>query len=101
MKIWLTGATGFVGASFARLALDRDHEIAGLVRNEKLLSKQLRSNKKFVLLKGSLSEAPWQAIESFKPSVCVHSAWIATPGVYLESPENPTYFESSLTFLKK
>ena len=52
-------------------------------------------------IKGTLAELPWQEIESFKPDACVHFAWIATPGVYLESPENEKHLEWSLDLARK
>ena len=36
-----------------------------------------------------------------RPEVCVHSAWITTPGVYLESPENFEFRDDSLQFLRR
>jgi dTDP-6-deoxy-L-talose 4-dehydrogenase (NAD+) len=40
-------------------------------------------------------------IERFAPDVCLHAAWITTPGVYLESAENESYLKQSLHFLKR
>lgn len=54
-----------------------------------------------IWLNGTLSEAPWREIEKFAPEVCVHTAWISTPGVYLDSPENHRLVEWSLSFLKR
>ena len=52
-------------------------------------------------LKGTLAELPWAEIERFRPDVCVHFAWIATPGVYLESPENENYLRWSLDLVHR
>ena len=52
-------------------------------------------------LRGTLDDAPWSGIEEFQPEVCVHTAWITTPGVYLESPENEKFRDTSLAFLQK
>jgi nucleoside-diphosphate-sugar epimerase len=48
-----------------------------------------------------LGEVPWQEIDGFRADVCVHTAWITTPGVYLESPENERFRDLSLEFLRK
>ena len=48
-----------------------------------------------------MESPPWEAIKQFQPEVCLHAAWIATPGVYLNSPENQRWVEWSLTFLKQ
>ena len=92
MKIFVTGATGFIGSAFCRLALERGYEIAGLIQPAKVPP----ANKNLTWLKGTLAEMPWKNIERFQPDVCVHLAWIATPGVYLESPENERYLQWSL-----
>lgn len=100
MKILLTGSTGFIGSHFLRLAVQRGHEVAGLVSPGKVLPPNL-ATEKATWLRGTLEDAPWDAITAFKPDVCVHAAWITTPGVYLESPENLRFLESSKNFLTR
>jgi nucleoside-diphosphate-sugar epimerase len=96
MKIFVTGATGFIGSAFCRLALAHSHEIAGLIQPGKNPPANISPDKKMTWLQGSLAGLPWKNIEPFQPDVCVHLAWIATPGVYLESPENKDYLRWSL-----
>ncbi|HEX3799173.1 MAG TPA: NAD(P)-dependent oxidoreductase [Verrucomicrobiae bacterium] len=101
MKILLTGATGFIGSNFARAAIARGHQIAGLITPGRAIPADLDANKNFTWLRGTLDDAPWRDIASFHADTCVHSAWITTPGVYLESPENFRFLESSLDFLRR
>ena len=61
----------------------------------------LNDQKKMTWFKGTLAEPPWHQITPFAPEACVHFAWIATPGVYLESPDNEKYFDWSRKFLKR
>jgi nucleoside-diphosphate-sugar epimerase len=96
MKIFVTGATGFIGSAFAKLALAHGHDIAGIMLPTETPPVHVPSTPKMHWLKGTLAELPWREIKSFKPDVCVHFAWIATPGVYLESPENEDYLHWSL-----
>jgi nucleoside-diphosphate-sugar epimerase len=96
MKILVTGASGFIGSAFCRLALAHGHQIAGIIQPAKNPPSQTLPGKKMTWLKGTLAELPWKNIERFQPDVCVHMAWIATPGVYLESPENERYLQWSL-----
>lgn len=100
MKILLTGATGFIGSAFARLALERGHEIMGLALPAERLPAALVNADKVRWARGSLEQAPWSEIGNFSPEVCVHAAWLTTPGVYLESPENERFRDSSIEFLR-
>ena len=97
MKILLTGATGFIGSSFARLAISRGHEVTGLVRSGRTLPADLKVKP----LSGELESISTKELTAMRADVCVHSAWITTPGVYLESPENFQFRDDSLQFLRR
>ena len=83
MRILVTGGTGFLGSAFVQHAIAAGHSVGCLARtaNSPLPEGVTR-------LTGTVGNPPWTTIEAFRPEACVHSAWIATPGVYLESPEN-------------
>lgn len=95
MRIFVTGATGFIGAAFCRLARQRGHQIAGLLNPAKIPPASLPANDTMTWLPGRLADLPWRELESFKPEVCVHGAWISTPGEYLESPANEQHLRWS------
>lgn len=96
MNILVTGGTGFIGSSIVTEAVARGHNVAVLSRVPKSsLSGTWR------VIEGSIGKAPWREINEFKPDTCVHSAWIATPGVYLNSPKNDIWYEESLEFLAR
>src|SRR5262245_26960892 len=101
VKILLTGPTGFIGSAFSRLAVARGHQVAGLIIPSEPIPNALASGSNMVWLRGTLDEAPWQEIRAFNPDVCVHMAWITTPGVYLETPENERFRDASLRFLRE
>ncbi len=101
MNILLTGATGFIGAAFTRLALSRGHRVAGLIIPSEAVPPELPGSANLLWLRGTLEDAPWEQIARFGPHVCVHTAWITTPGTYLESPENFRFFEASRSFLRQ
>ena len=101
MKILLTGPTGFIGSAFARLALQQGHGLAGLVIPSETIPPDLIAAGSPVWLRGTLAEPPWNEIAAFKADVCVHTAWITAPGVYLESPENFAFLEASVKFLRQ
>jgi len=101
MKILLTGPTGFIGPAFIRLALSRGHQIAGLIIPSESVPSYLAPTRDLLWLRGTLEDVPWEQISAFNPDVCVHMAWITTPGVYLESPENLRFLDASISFLRK
>jgi len=101
MKILLTGPTGFIGKAFIPLALSRGHQVAGLVIPSERIPAELPPGKDLVWLRGTLEAAPWDEIASFRADVCMHMAWITTPGIYLETPENFRFLQSSIHFLRK
>jgi nucleoside-diphosphate-sugar epimerase len=83
MRIFLTGQGGFIGGEILRQARAAGHEVMGL-------EKPFR-----------MDDLPWEAIATFQPEVCIHCAWVATPGVYLESPDNVLHREWSLAMVRK
>ena len=99
MKILLTGPTGFIGSGFARLALSRGHQVAGLALPGESLPAGLETS--VTWLRGTLDAAPWREIAAFAPDLCVHAAWITTPGIYLESPLNEQFRDWSLAFIRQ
>lgn len=100
MRILVTGASGFIGSAFAKLALDQGHEVGGLILPAETPPVHVPVSERMLWIRGTLAELPWQAIETFKPDACVHFAWIATPGVYLESPENEQHLAWSLNLAR-
>jgi dTDP-6-deoxy-L-talose 4-dehydrogenase (NAD+) len=73
MRFFLTGGSGFIGSAIARVAEQAGHQILAMRRPY------------------SMENLPWKDIEDFRPEVCVHAAWIATPGVYPDSPLNSAH----------
>lgn len=101
MKILLTGATGFIGQAFLAQALDRGHEVAGLFRQTGNIPEKYLCDDRVIWMQGDLANPPWASIKAFHPDALVHSAWIATPRVYLESPENFACLEQSKTLIQR
>jgi nucleoside-diphosphate-sugar epimerase len=101
MKILVTGATGFIGSAFAKLAVARGHEVGGMMLPTESPPAHVPVSDRMVWIRGVLANLPWEKIEAFRPEACVHFAWIATPGVYLESPENERHLEWSLDLARR
>jgi nucleoside-diphosphate-sugar epimerase len=101
MKVLLTGPTGFIGSAFARLALGRGHQLAGLIVPGEAVPSNWPAGTDVTWLRGTLEQAPWAEIKAFGAELCVHTAWITTPGVYLESPDNDRFRDASLEFVRR
>lgn len=101
MRILLTGATGFIGSAIRRLALQRGHAVAALVHPAETQRIEATPSPGLIWPVGTLDQAPWEEIRRFAADTCIHAAWIATPGVYLESPENFKFVTWSLDFLRR
>lgn len=94
MRLLVTGGSGFLGSAVARHALAAGHDVAILSRQPAVAA----GTKGSVPISGDLAAPPWQAIADFRPESVLHAAWIATPGVYLESPTNADWVRWSLAF---
>jgi dTDP-6-deoxy-L-talose 4-dehydrogenase (NAD+) len=95
MRILVTGGTGFLGGAFLRQARLAGHGLAMLSRTSGAGVEGVRS------LVGSLAEPPWAEIADFGPEAVVHAAWVATPGVYLDSLENAEWVKWSRAFARR
>lgn len=89
MRVLITGATGFLGRWAVSACLENGHEVGALVRPDDSAALSGR----VIRFEGTLADPPWTAIDAFAPQVCIHSAWVATPGVYMDSPLN-AWFDS-------
>jgi dTDP-6-deoxy-L-talose 4-dehydrogenase (NAD+) len=90
MRLFVTGATGFIGRAFCRVALERGHRVLALCRNA---NASLPEGTEMAV--GTLAETPWAQVEQFAPDAVLHLAWVATPAIYLTSPENEIWLEQS------
>jgi len=100
LKILLTGSTGFIGNAFLRLAISKGYKVGALILPGLKIPEDLENNPKVHWFIGSLNKVDWKEIEKFNPDVCLHTAWITTPGVYLHSPENYAFAKESLEFIR-
>ena len=95
MRILVTGGTGFIGRAVVLEALRRGHQVAVMARTPPA------SVGESLFIPGEMASPPWSGLERFAPEACIHSAWIATPGVYQHSPENDLHLEWSTAFLNR
>lgn len=88
MKILLTGAGGFIGRALLPVLLENDHQVTLISRKPSVCeAEELITD-----------AAGWAEAVRGKPfDACIHLAWISTPGLYLESPENEQLADATIS----
>jgi len=103
MKVLITGASGFVGSHVARLLVAEGCEVYALVRE---------SSNRWRIQDILPSMYLWQSdlvafenvntyLQEIKPELCIHLAWYAVPGKYLNSQENLDSIQASINLLSQ
>ena len=102
MRVFVTGASGFIGAAVMRLLLEQGVETAALVSSGKPLDRLRDLDGQFVRIEGRLADIPVlrPQLTAFQPEACIHLAWYAEPGKYLYAPENVPILQQSLDLLQ-
>jgi len=98
MKVFITGATGFVGAHLTRLLVNEGCQVHAMVRSEKNLGHLQDVQDSINILFSDLNTQLRyeEYLNAIQPDLCFHLAWYAEPGKYLASPDNIQYLIDSL-----
>jgi UDP-glucuronate decarboxylase len=102
MRILVTGAAGFVGASVVRRLLTEGHEVGAVVRPGSSRWRLQELEARLTLIECELADrdALGRALGSWQADACIHLAWYAVPGKYLDARENLDCLEESLRLLE-
>lgn len=103
MRVLLTGAGGFIGAQVARALLASGAEVHAVVRDRSRAPRLAAIEKELTIHEADLVDraAAARVIDAGKPEICVHGAWYAVPGKYLDAPENLTHVAASLDLVQR
>ncbi len=103
MKVFLTGASGFIGSHVARVLLDAGCDVTALVRPTTDLWRLSGVAERISFVTADLSETAsiGKHLDRIRPDACIHCAWYAEPGKYLNSNENIGSLTGSLGLLEE
>jgi nucleoside-diphosphate-sugar epimerase len=101
VKVLVTGATGFIGAWIARALIEGGHSVRATIRPGARRDRLEQYADRIEWVTADVFGDPQLDRSSLCMGIdlCVHSAWYAVPGQYLEAPENVTCLNGSLALL--
>ncbi len=102
MRVFVTGASGFIGSHVTRILVQAGCEVAILAVPGDTIWRLQDIADKLQILRGRLDDLPsWEgSLREFRPDACIHLAWYTEPGKYLNSPENTRSMWNSLQLLE-
>ena len=97
-RLLVTGVTGFIGAHCLRLILEGGYDEIHAVSR----SRQGPAAPKLAWHAADhrVAAEAMRLVEAIRPTHIFHAAWIATPGVYLASPENADWMQSTIAMVR-
>src|SRR3954469_16184740 len=98
MRVLLTGAAGFIGSHIARLLVRNGHEVHAIVRENSDLSRirDVLPSLRLVICDLNSRDRIRSVLPAIQPEICIHAAWYAAPGKYLNAIENVELLGASL-----
>ncbi len=100
MKIWVTGARGFIGRHLVAQAALAGHDVTAVVRRGAPHPTDLPTSVRALAIDLGSREQVTLNVMTEAPDVILHLAWYARPADYITSLENVESLADSLTFAK-
>lgn len=102
MKVFVTGASGFIGSHVIRSLINANHEVLALAAPGDNLWRIQDILFRLELLRGTLQGISHfqNRLQTWRPHTCIHLAWYAEPGKYLDAMENIESLQDSLQLLR-
>ncbi len=99
MRVFVTGATGFIGYHVVEALLARDHTVAALVGPDSSSTRLAPFTGRFDTVSGTLEDGALlqTAINRFEPEACIHLAWYAEPEKYLYEKKSLSSLTASIS----
>jgi nucleoside-diphosphate-sugar epimerase len=103
MRVFLTGAAGFIGSHVARVLIAAGCEVTALVRPTTNLWRLQGLLDRLTLVKADLAKVATlrKILAGNRPEACIHLAWYAEPGRYHSAVENLSCLTTSLRLLRE
>jgi nucleoside-diphosphate-sugar epimerase len=96
-KVLVTGVSGFIGTPTARELARRGLDVVGVCRRADFALEGARVRRADLLDRAQIDAL----IEEERPDALLHLAWIATPGVYRDAPQNIAWAREGLYLLER
>jgi dTDP-6-deoxy-L-talose 4-dehydrogenase (NAD+) len=100
VKIWVTGANGFIGRHVVAQATLAGHEVWAIVRHRADIGGDRAGNARVLGIHLDDAREVASCIAKTSPDVIIHLAWYARPQDYLASPDNVESLATTLSFAK-
>lgn len=102
MKVFVTGASGFIGSHLIRTLINAGHKVLALAIPDDNLWRMQDILSHNEILRGTMQDVSTiqNQLRIWQPQTCIHLAWYAEPGKYLSSRENLVSLQNSLNLLQ-
>jgi nucleoside-diphosphate-sugar epimerase len=103
MKILITGAGGFIGSHVARLLVQQGHDVHATILgdNDTVRIRDLLPRLHTIPCNLENPAELESCLDAVRPELCIHLAWYALPGKYLDAVENFGSLNATLHLARK